>query len=167
MAADASGAAGRRIYLDAVDEAMQRRRALVVAPKAPRKPRRQLNDIAIRQLKHAEKLQRIMGRTIAEASGPERLDEHGKPIKQPEITAAFVQSFNQLTQSITNAMEQIRRGDKAEKEKLGGLSEEQMDEVFKQQLERIATKLDDYDRYVLLLAWYGEEVAMLITGKEA
>jgi hypothetical protein len=163
MTAETSGAHGRAIFVDAIDEALRRRANLVTKPKPPRRPRRQLNDIAMRQLKRAERIQRLMTREIVEIESEK--DAEGKP--SGKVPGELVTNFNQLTHTVSNLMEQIRRGEKAEREKFGGLTEDQMDEVFKQQLHRIAPSIQDYDRYVLLTAWYGEEIATLLTGKAA
>lgn len=167
MAADASGAHGRAIFVDAIDEALKVRAHRVARgldkPKPPRRSRRQLNDIAMRQLRQAEKVQRMMARQIGLVA--DEKDDSGKQVGC--VSADFIESFNKLTATIAQLMEQIRRGEKLEREKFGGLTEDQMDEVFKQQLQRIGPRIEDYDRFVLLTAWYGEEIARLLTGTPA
>lgn len=149
-----SGAAGRVVHLDAVEEALSK-----PVRRAPGRPRRQLRDFAIRQLKRAEKLQRYLDGELKKGKKGKQLDP---------VFVQAVQTCKSLTDTMMNAIEQIRRADKAEKDKLGGLTEEQLDQVFKTQLARIAPNLDDEARRLLITTWYGEDVAeVLLKPREA
>lgn len=151
MAIHASGAEGRRVYIDQIDEAMQRAARDGKKHPSPRQPRRQVGDIALRRLKDAEKLAKAQRELLtAKADDPE-----------------FTRAFNATTKTITNLLETIRRGHEAERKAFAGLSEDQLATVFRSQLTRIAPKLKDEEKRILLTIWFGVEVTEVLLQPHA
>lgn len=143
-----SGHARRTVYLDSIEEALKKPR------KGGRRPRRQLRDFAVRQLKRAEKLQRHLDAELNKCGKGEAID--------PLLVQA-VQTSKALTDTMMNAIEQVRRSEAAEQKKLAGLSEEQLYEVLKVGLERIRWTEDDKHR--LLTHWFGVDVADVLVKR--
>ena len=135
------------IHADAVAEALSR------APKR-RGPyrKRQLADFALRQLKRAEKYQRQLDREI------HRARKAHEPIDSVLIQA--VQTAKTITDTMLNAIEQVRRSQKAEAEKLGGLTDDALLEVLRVHLFRL--RWSDDDKRKMLAQWFGDEVAELL-----
>jgi hypothetical protein len=146
MAIHAAGAEAARLYIDSIDEAAQKAAQTGKKPAGPRAPRRQVNDIARRRLKDAEKLAKQQRKLLVTLAGD--------PV--------FTKAFNETTKTITNLIETIRRGHESERKAFGGLSEEQLDAVFRSQLHRVASKLDEGERRMLLTVWFGEEIAEVL-----
>lgn len=120
--------------------------------------RKQLIDIAVKQLLMARQVQSQMTRTIEEAR------------KDPEkpLESQFLRDFNALTKTITDLTEQIRRSRKDERQAMGGLSNEQLDEVLRIHLPRIAAGMTDADKRLVLAVWFGDEVTkVLLAPREA
>ena len=144
-----SGFARRTVYLDAVEEALGKHR------RGWRRPKRQLRDFAVRQLKRAEKLQRMLDAEITKANKGEGID--------PVLVQA-IQTSKALTDTMMNAIEQVRRSDVATQKKLGGLTEEQLYEVLKVGLERI--RWTDEDKYRCVAHWFGVDVANVLMKQQ-
>lgn len=133
------GVESRRVYVDQIDEAL---RTSVRPKRAPRRPRRRIEDIATRRLRDAEKLARLQRDKIPTEFGD----------------VSFTKAFNETTKTITNLLETIRRGHEAERKAFAGLTEEQLDQVFTAQLGRIAAKLDEAEKRLMLETWFGKDV---------
>lgn len=158
-ASDNSGAANRRLYLDAVDEALNSpKRVGPGAPKGPRKPRRQVNDIAIRQLKAVERQRRALAQQLSPTEP--RCDACGKPATHgPEALAALVRASSDVSDQIVKLSQSVRLGYEAERKAFEGLTEDQLDVVFRDQLRRVAAVLDTETKRMLLVTWFGQDVA--------
>lgn len=139
MAENTPGVEARRVYVDQIDEAL---RTSIRPKRAPRRPRRRIEDVATRRLRDAEKLARLQRDKIATEFGE----------------VSFTKAFNETTKTITNLLETIRRGHEAERKAFAGLTEEQLDQVFTAQLARIAAKLETDERRLMLEIWFGKEV---------
>lgn len=146
-----SGHARRTVYLDAVEEALKK-------PRKPshRRPKRQLRDFAVRQLKRAEKLQRHLDAEIERG-------KRGEGGGIDPLLVQAVQTAKALTDTMMNAIEQVRRSEAAEQKKLAGLSEEQLYEVLKVGLERI--HWTDEDKHRLITHWFGVDVADVLVKR--
>jgi hypothetical protein len=138
-----AGSEARRVYLDQVDEALQRAQNKGPGRPGTRAPRRQVADIAIRRLRDAEKIAR----------------KQRKLLRDHADDPSFQRAFNETTKSITNLLEAIRRNGEGERKAFAGLSEEQLEQVFRSQLLRNAHKLNEGERRDLLTIWFGADVA--------
>lgn len=146
MGVTASGAENRRLYVNSIDEAMQRAARDGKKHPGPRQPRRQIADIAIRRMKDTESLAREQRKLLVTKAG------------DPE----FARAFNATTKSITNLLSEVRRNYESERKAFGGLTEEQLEQVFKAQLARIAPKLEESERRMMLEIWFGPEIAEVL-----
>lgn len=154
---DASGQDGRTLYLNAVDEALTKRRG-PGAPRGPRRPRRQVNDVAVRQLRDVEKQRRILSRRLAPTTDP-CVSCHLPKDLEPAELRALVEASASVSHQIVQLSQSIRLGYKQENEAFKGLTEEQLEAVFRAQLPRIASGMTDRERRSILEIWFGPDVA--------
>lgn len=145
-----SGHAERVVHLDAVEEALRK-----PVRRTRNRPRRQLRDFAVRQLRRAEKYQNALDKQMALAKKGTALD--------PVLVQA-VQTAKSITDTMMNAIEQIRRSDKAEREKMGGLTDDQLLQVLITQLARVAGSMTDDQWRLLIGVKFGEAVADALLG---
>lgn len=151
------------LYLDSVDEALRkgRRRG---APKGPRQPRRQVNDIAIRQLRLVERQRRLLASQLAPLTEPCKTCGQPRTL-EPIALSALVKASANVSDQIVRLSQSIRLGYEAERKAFEGLTEDQLEAVFRQQLGRIA--LDDADKRVILVGWFGDDVADVLLKTRA
>lgn len=143
--------------MDTVEAALQK-------PSGPGtgKPRghyrkRQLIDIAVDQLLMARDVQGLLRQVINKAKKDAQTDK--KDAAAELLDPAWLREFNALTKTITNATEQIRRSRKDEREAMGGLSKEQLDDVLRQHLPRLVRGFAPADWKALLVPSIGAELA--------
>ena len=144
---DPGGYAGdsedRSVFVNSLDEALKTK-------PVGRKPRgkRRIEDIARRRLQDAEKMAREQRKVIRSGKG------HDDP--------SFVKAFNETTKTMTNLLAEIRQAHEAERKAFGGLTQDQLDQVFVAQLARIASKLEADDWRALLAVGWGDAIAEML-----
>jgi hypothetical protein len=139
------------VHVDAVEEALK-----VKSPRNAR-PKRQLRDFAVRQLKRSEKYQRELDKAL------EKARKTGAPI-DPVLVQA-VQTAKSITDTMMTAIEQVRRSEKSEREKMSGLTDDQLMQVLITQLPRIADEMDDEQwRALLGTRWSAAVIEVLLRG---
>lgn len=141
--------------IDAVEAVLQRSPASGGKRGPYRK--KQLIDVSVKQLLMARDVQSMLKKDVELAKKEDR-----------SLGLEWLREFNALTTTITNATEQIRRSRKEERAAMGGLSNEQLDDVLRMHLPRIANGLEERDRRTILALWFGPEVAeVLLRSREA
>lgn len=154
----------RAIYLDAIEEALGKPYDRAEKRKLIR-PRRRVNDVAIRQLKLVEKQQRILAKTLRPPRGEPCELCHRRPEITPTEMPPLVAASSEITNQIAKISQSIRDGYKAEREAMGRLSEDDLSRVMKTELLRIAKELEDEDWQLILAQRFGEDVAAVVMGQ--
>lgn len=141
-----AGSAGWRLFLDALEEA-QVSGSLGRRKKQAGRPKRHLADLELKSLKMFDQLRKRLDKKLVEM-GPDWIPDE-----------AFTEQLKTLSTGVTALARSYRLGREAEKGAREGLSDEQLDEVFKVELGRIASKLAPEDWVVLLTNGMGEDIA--------
>lgn len=150
------------VYVDAVDEAFQRQRRNRGGVRPQVRPRRRLNDIAVRQMRLVEKQQRILAKALT-SNPATKCDKCGRREEIPaKDVPAIVTASNDVTNQIDKLARSIREGHKAEREAMSGLTAEELDIVFRDQLPRCAPGMPMDQRKTIVTLWFGHEVAEVL-----
>lgn len=144
-----AGTNGFRLFIDTIEET-RARGALASRKKIVGRPKKLLGDLLVKHFKMAEQLRKQLDKVLTLAK---RADENWIPDE------GFMETFKVVTDSITKLDRSIRLGREQEMKARQGLSEEQLEAVWKTELRRIATKLDEEDWRVLLSIGMGEDIA--------
>lgn len=116
-------------------------------------PRNLAEDVAVRQLRQAEKIRRRLDKHLNAMS---KADEQWVP------DVDFVKASAENSRTITQLLNSLRLQRKAHKDAMGGLTQEQLDAVFVHNLKRIASALTDEQWHALLSIKFGDEVARVM-----
>lgn len=165
--ANSTGRDNRKVFVDAVEQALVKREQARAAGRYERKPRRSnrtLVDILRRRMFHAEKLAREQHNTLAAII--ETRKKGAENVETPRtLDAAFVAAFTQHTTSQVNLAEQIRRCVESERKTVEGLEGEDLDAVLRSHLPRLATGMTEGDQRAMLETWFGKDVTdVLLAG---
>lgn len=146
MGSSNAGASNFTLFTDAIDEA--RARGAREARKARiGRPKRHLADIELRSLKQLETVSRRLGRKLVKM-GPDWLPDE-----------AFISAITETAGAITKLSRSLRLAREAEAKAMGDLTGDQLDEVFRVQLPRVAPMLTEEDWRSLLSIGMGEDIA--------
>jgi hypothetical protein len=171
-AANSTGRDNRKVFVDAIEQALEKRDRQLAAGHRERKPhrnKRQQVDILRRRMFNTEKLARTQHAALEEmrkkAVEVRKAGGTAKEIAEHEPTPAFVAAFTQTTTSMTTLAEQIRRCVESERKTLETLGGDDLDDVLRAHLPRLAEGMTDADKRMMLLIWFGEDVtAVLLAG---
>lgn len=149
---------GKRLFLDAVDEAMQRSKD----GKKLIRPKRRVGDVAMRQMALVERQQRVLRRLLRRPRGAACATcGHNGEVPAKDLSS-IVAASNDVTNQVAKLTRAIRDNAKAEREAFGKLTEDELKSVFRTQLLRIGSQLDEDERRILLSLWFGEDVALVL-----
>lgn len=156
-----SGVEGRKVYVDAIEQALERSARATGKDRKPSRSHRSVVDQLRRRLLDAEKLERLQRKQI------EDLRKECREDKMKRLDAAFVNSFVALTTASNNLAEQIRRCVEAERKAIEGLEDDQLDEVLRSHLPRLAGGMVEGDKRAMLETWFGVDVTnVLLAGPQ-
>jgi hypothetical protein len=143
---DNAGTGAWTLFVNALDEARSR------GVKPSRKdrvgrPKRHLADIELKTLKQAEQLRRRLDKKLVEMGSDWIPDE------------SFVETFKSVVSAVNQLSRTYRLGREAEAKAFATLTEEQLLDVLRVQLPRIATDFSEDEWRVLIGIGMGEDIA--------
>lgn len=141
-----SGAYGRSVFLDVIDEVCRTPNTGGNGARA----NRTMESLVKRYVAKCEKLLRQFERNM-------RVHTKRDELWVPD--ADFVKSMMAVGKSIDDAWDSMRRARKDEKAEREGLTEEQLDAIAISQLTRFAGSMADEHKRIMLTRWFGAENA--------
>lgn len=154
-----NGYEGRRLFIDAVDEARQRRKE----PVQPRARYRRLIDLTMKQIKLVEKLQRQMQGHLRKYRGAYATKGSESKLEMtPEVAASLSKTMRDITDQLAKLSDSVRDAQEHEKKQLAGLSHEELDDVLRLHLARAAEQMGDAEKRAVLRVWFGDEVTEVL-----
>jgi hypothetical protein len=138
-----AGTGGWTLFEDALEEAGVRGRR----KKRIGRPKRQLADVTLAAIKTIEGMRRRLDRDIRKQS------EDWLPTQQ------HIRAATELAGALVKLERSVRLGREAERNAMGSLTDEQMEQVLISNLTRVASVLTELQWRTLLAAGLGEDIA--------
>lgn len=142
-----AGSDAYRLFVDAIEETRARGAFPGKKRRGVGRPKHHIIDVESRVMKMWEQLRRRLDRQLID-KGVEWIPDK-----------AFIDALGTASSEIVKLSQSIRLGRKAEQDARAGLTDEQLDAVFRTELRRIAPTLDEEDWRVLLSTGLGVDIA--------